>query len=157
MIVCSFEDHGRASLRHVTVTGIVLNQKRQIILVKRAKHLINPGKYALPGGFLDRDETTTKCILRETLEETGYTARIVSLFRINDNPNRPKEDRQNVDFVYILDSLDKKQKEDTESTDVSWFDLNAIPDEENMAFDHRETIVLYQKYLKSPFSLPYIG
>lgn len=73
MINCQFENGNKASLRHVTVDSIVLNENRDsILLVKRAPHLSNPNKYALPGGFLGRDENTETAAKREVLEETGY-------------------------------------------------------------------------------------
>lgn len=73
MINCQFENGNKASLRHVTVDSIVLNENRDsILLVKRASHLSNPNKYALPGGFLGRDENTETAAKREVLEETGY-------------------------------------------------------------------------------------
>src|SRR3989344_968422 len=104
MISCQFENGNKASLRHVTVDSIILNEGRDsILLVKRAPHLSNPNKYALPGGFLGRDETAENAAQREALEETGYQTKVIGLFRINDNPNRPKEDRQNVDFVYLFE------------------------------------------------------
>jgi len=91
MIKCRFENGNKASLRHVTVGVILLNEShKKILLVKRAAFLTNPGKYAVPGGFLDRDETSKEGALREVKEETGYEARIINLFRVNDDPNRPK-------------------------------------------------------------------
>ena len=158
MINCTFEDGGKATLRHVTVGAIVLNrEKNKILLGKRAPHLTNGGKYNLIGGFLDRNETTSQVVLREVLEETGYRAKIISLFRINDSPNRSKEDRQNVDFAFIVEAQNKVGEMDDESTEVKWFNLNDLPREEEFAFDHFETINLYKDCVKSPRPLPIIG
>src|SRR3972149_4724601 len=155
MINCTFEDGGKATLRHVTVGAIVLNrEKNKILLGKRAPRLTNGGKYNLIGGFLDRNETTSQVVLREVLEETGYRAKIISLFRINDSPNRSKEDRQNVDFAFIVEAQNKVGEMDDESSEVKWFDLNDLPREEEFAFDHFETINLYKDYVKSPRPLP---
>lgn len=158
MINCTFEDGGKASLRHVTVGAIVLNRERnKILLGKRAPHLLNGGKYNLIGGYLDRNETTSQVVLREVLEETGYNARIIVLFRINDSPNRPREDRQNVDFAFIVEALDKVGEMDNESTEVKWFDLESLPDPDEFAFDHYETVQLYKDYVKTKRPLPIIG
>ncbi len=64
----------------------------------------NGGKFTIPGGFLDRNENIEQGTLRELKEETGYEGKIICLFHINDNPTRPKEDRQNVDFIYMSSS-----------------------------------------------------
>jgi 8-oxo-dGTP diphosphatase len=157
MISCTFENKTRAFLRHVTVDALAL-QDEKLLLVKRAENLtLEAGKYALPGGFLDRDETAAEGVLRELLEETGYQGRAASLFRVNSDPHRRGEDRQNVSFVYLVKVGDQTAKPDWEVQSVSWFDLNELPPPEKIAFDHRETINLYLKYLKSPFPLPLLS
>lgn len=139
MITCEYENNTKASLRHVTVDAIII-QNKNILLIKRAAHLINPNKYALPGGFLDRDETTEEGIKREIKEETGFDALEVKLFKVIDKPNRKGEDRQNVDFVFIVKVGEKVSESDSEIKEVVWFDLNNLPGEEEFAFDHFETI-----------------
>lgn len=156
MINCTFEDGGKASLRHVTVGAIAVNDKNQVLLVKRAPHIHNGNKYSIPGGFLDRDETTAQGTLRELLEETGLGGKIKFLFRINDT-KRPKEDRQNVDVIYIVEVTSEEIKHDHEVSKVEWFGLKNLPSEEEFAFDHRDSIVRYFEYLKKPFTLPIIG
>ncbi len=100
MINCTFENGIKASLRHVVVDAIIVN-KDKILLIKRAAHLINGGKWAIPGGFLDRDETCEQAVLRELKEETGLTAKEIKLFKIIDDPKRKNEERQNVAFDHF--------------------------------------------------------
>src|SRR3569832_1131425 len=100
MIKCTFENSTTASLRHITTGVIIVNDQNEVLLVKRAEHLTRGGKYTIPGGFLDRDETVEEGALRELKEETGYNGEIVKLFHVNSNPNRPQEDRQNVDIIF---------------------------------------------------------
>lgn len=156
MITCCFENNKKVFLRHVTVDAIVVRNNK-ILLVKRAPQLISGNKYALPGGFLDRDETTSEAVLRELLEETGFKGRIISLFRINDNPTRAGEDRQNVDFVFLVKTIKKVSKPDHEIKETYWFNLAKLPDKNQFAFDHHENIKLYLSYKKKPFNLPIIG
>jgi 8-oxo-dGTP diphosphatase len=157
MINCIFEDGNKASLRHVTVNSIVVNEKNEVLLVKRSPHLTNGNKYGLPGGFLDRDETTEEAALRELREETGYTGKIVKLFQIVDNPNRPKEDRQNVDFRYIVELVGGEKTENDEVSRIEWISLDDLPKEEDRAFDHIESLDLYKKYITKSFELPVIN
>ena len=157
MIICTFEDKGAGQLRHVTTGAIIVNQERnKILLAKRSSKILNGGKYCLPGGFLSRNETTVQCVLREVKEETGYQGKIISLFRINSNPVRPQEDRQNVDFAYIVEAQEKSDNHDWENTEIKWFNISNLPKPEEFAFDHFETIELYIKYLKQPFTLPIV-
>lgn len=153
MITCFFENKHKTSLRHVTV-GAIMVKDNKILLVKRAANLINPNKYALPGGFLDRDENSAQGILREVKEETGWQGKIICLFRINDSPKRPQEDRQNVDFIFLVEPIKKVGKPDWEIKETFWFDLDKLPDKKDFAFDHLENIELYKKYLNKKFPLP---
>ena len=156
MITCEFENGGKASLRHVTVDTITFNEKGEILLVKRAPNLLRGGKYDLPGGFMDHDENMQETALRELFEETGINGEIQFLLRINDKPRR-KEDRQNVNVIYVVRAIGGIIKLDSESTEANWFSQKNLPGEEEFAFDHRDSILLYFKYLKEPFKLPIIG
>ncbi|KKQ24377.1 MAG: Hydrolase, NUDIX family [Candidatus Roizmanbacteria bacterium GW2011_GWC2_37_13] len=154
MINCTFENGNKALLRHITIGAIVINkEKTKILLGKRSMKISNGGKYNLLGGFLGRDETTEQAVLREIKEESGYSGKIISLFRVNDSPYRAQEDRQNVDFAFIVEAQETIGKEDWESTEIKWFDLNNLPAKEQFAFDHRETIDLFLKFLNTPFPL----
>lgn len=66
MITCTFENGNRASLRHVVLHAVV-ERDGALLLVKRAPHVSEAGKWGLPGGFLDRDETLAAGALRELL------------------------------------------------------------------------------------------
>lgn len=156
MITCTFEDGIETSLRHVVVHMIV-EKDGALLLVKRAPKLLEGGKWSLPSGFLDRDETAIACALRELREETGWVGEEVSLFRINTNPNRPHEDRQNVSFDFIVRPLRQAGEADWESTEVTWFPLKSLPPLDSLAFDHGISIELYLKYRKRPFSLPILS
>jgi 8-oxo-dGTP diphosphatase len=153
MITCTFEKGHKASLRHI-VTHAIVEKSGCLLLVKRSPDIIEPGKWALPGGFLDRDETLEAGVLRELREETGWDGVVVSLFRINSNPNRPREDRQNVAFEYIIKPLREIGKSDKESTQVEWIPMEKLPPLDQMAFDHGKTIQLYLRYRETAFPLP---
>jgi 8-oxo-dGTP diphosphatase len=157
MIQCVFENGAKTSLRHVTVGALVINNKKQILVGKRAKHLSNGGKYGLPSGFMDRDETTAETAIRELKEETGLDGEIVSLFQIIDMPNRPKEDRQNVHFNYIVEMTGGNFVENSEVEETRWIGKDELPSEDEFAFDHRRFIEKYFEYLEKPFDLPLIG
>jgi len=159
MITCTFEDGGKASLRHVVVGAIVVNQARDQILLERRSSTMGSGAnlITIPGGFLDRGESTSEGVLRELKEETGYLGKIVALFRIKDNPNRRNEDRQNIDFVYLIEVGEKVGEPDQETAEVKWYSLNDLPPENDWAFDHLFDVELYKQYLQKPFPLPYLG
>ncbi|HUD04939.1 MAG TPA: NUDIX hydrolase [Patescibacteria group bacterium] len=157
MIKCTLESGRETSFRHVTADVIVLNEKNEILLVKRAKNLTNGGKYVLPGGFVDRDETVREAGVREVLEETGYAVEPFLLLRVADNPDRPQEDRQNIAFIYVAKLKGGGKNLNDEVSEISWFGLDSIPDENQFGFDHYGNIQLYLKYVKDKFALPIFG
>lgn len=153
MINCTFENGGKGSLRHVVVDMLVI-KNNQILLVKRAPQLTGGNKYALIGGFMEQGETSRQAAIREIMEESGYKAKIISLFRIVDSPNRRGEDRQNVSLVFLVEPLEKVGTPDKEVKDLKWFDLDKLPSQEEFAFDHLDNIKLYLQHLKTSFPLP---
>ncbi len=51
------------------VGALIVNQSGELLLVRRAREP-GKGKWGLPGGFVDRDETMEEALARETMEET---------------------------------------------------------------------------------------
>ena len=144
MIKCTLENGDKVFLRHAVVDAIIIDNNK-ILLVKRAKKSYEfPGKQALPGGYIDLNETATQAVLREVLEETGYKAKIVKFLKYIDNPKRTE--RQTISFLFLLKPLQKVSKPDNEITEIHWFPLDQLPEEKDFAFDHFEIL---ESYLKS--------
>jgi 8-oxo-dGTP diphosphatase len=152
MITCAFENGGRAPLRHVAVHAIV-EKDDSLLLVKRAPHLSEGGKWGLPGGFLDRDETLADGVLRELREETGWEGRVVNLMRINSRPDRPREDRQNIAFDFIIEPLEKRGQPDAESSDVQWIPFARVLSLD-LAFDHMDSVRAYLDARRHAVAMP---
>lgn len=154
MITCAFENGNMASLRHVVVHAIV-EMDGKILLIKRSRSLsLEGGKWALPGGFVDRDETAGEAAVRELREESGWEGEVVSIFRVNTNPNRPHEDRQNIAMDFLIKPLQKAGNMDHETTHVEWVSLDSLPSLDVFAFDHGESIGYYLQYRAKKFPLP---
>ena len=147
MITCAFEDGGTATLRHVTVGGIIIKDGR-VLLGKRGtrngKKMLESGKWGLLGGFMERDETLEQALAREVKEESGYEIENLKLLRVNSNPDRPAEDRQNVDVIFVVDAKEKHGQSDEEVTHLQWFSLNDLPPKEMIAFDHADSLEMYK-------------
>jgi ADP-ribose pyrophosphatase YjhB (NUDIX family) len=155
MISCAFENGNKANLRHVVVHAIV-EMDGKLLLVKRTGNLLESGKWSLPSGYLDRDETAAEGVMRELLEETGWESEVISLFRVNSRPDRPHEDRQNVSLDFILKPLKKTGTPDGENSKIEWIPIDQLLPFSEFAFDHGESIKQYLAYRKEKFSLPLI-
>ncbi len=148
MLHCTFENGNIASLRHVTVDALLV-QDRKLLLVKRSPKLSEGGKWALVGGYVERNETVKKAIAREVMEETGYQAQQLKLFTIRDQPDRTGEDRQNISFIFTGTVGQKLANADWEIDAVQWFNLDELPAANTIAFDHGVIIELYKKSQQS--------
>ena len=162
MIICTFENGNIASpgLRHITVPVIVIKDN-QVLLglrgTKNGKPILESGKWGLLGGFFDRDETLVDAARREVMEESGWTIKDPYLFVINDSSDRPMEDRQNVDLIYVAEAAEQVASHDEEVKELKWFDLNDLPPDNEIAFDHALALKLYKKHLSTPLNLPIFG
>ena len=152
MVICKFENGGEAKLRHV-VTHAIVEKDGAILLVKRAPGLLEAGKWGLPAGYMELNETAAESVLRELYEETGWEGTVSTFFRIVSTPNRPNEDRQNVSLEFIVTPTKKTGTPDHESTDVQWIPIDKLRPNE-FAFDHGESIQLYLKWKEKKFQLP---
>lgn len=150
MLTCLFENGGRATLRHAVVHAIV-ERDDALLLVQRAQHLSQGGTWGLPGGFLDRGETLADGVLRELYEETGWTGRVIGLLRINSNPHRPRENRQNIAFDFVVEPLAQTGRPDAESSAIAWVPIDRLPPLDTLSFDHGDTV---SEYLRVRGALP---
>lgn len=133
---------GRYQSRSVTVDAIVTNEQGQILLIKR-KNRPYQDHWALPGGYLDQNETTLNAALRELKEETGLSADSAELLGFYDNPNR--DPKQNVSFVYLVSQFAGIPKAGDDAKEARFFGLSSLPI--NVAFDHRSIIADFSQKL----------
>jgi len=158
MIQCTFEDGVKVNLRHATADVIVIKDEK-ILLVKRSDKLVEGGKWGLTGGYMDRDETIAEAGAREVLEESGWTVKNMRLLTIRDDPNRRGDPagRQNIDFGFVAEGVEKVGEPDWETSEVRWFPLDDLPPREQIAFDHADIIDLYKRSVSENLSLPILA
>ncbi len=127
-------EHPRPSVT-VDVAIIRPNGKEyQILLIQRAQAPYK-GKYALPGGFLNMDESLEEAAQRELFEETGVENLELTQIQTFSDPGRDPRGRViSTCFGYVLDVGDKIQiKPGDDAANAEWFELNDLP---ILAFDH---------------------
>jgi 8-oxo-dGTP diphosphatase len=138
-------DDKHASAR-VTVDAVILHydSKRQmlrLLLIERS----NPpyqNSWALPGGFLDEDDSTlTVATRRELLEETGMDIAPERFFTCGSFGDLGRDPRgRTVTGAYVAlvtESEATSVKAGSDARSVSFFDLNDLP---ALAFDHGDII-----------------
>jgi 8-oxo-dGTP pyrophosphatase MutT (NUDIX family) len=121
------------------VTGVVVNAKREVLLV-RTVH----GNWWMPvGGCVEPGEEPADCIVREILEETGLRAEIDRLTSVDALGAVTYTNGDRVSFVtttFLCRPTDESQiprVADEESTEVRYFPVDALPE---MRPQHRHRI-----------------
>lgn len=105
--------------------------KLRVLLVQRG---IEPykGRWAMPGGFMQMDESAEEGALRELKEETGLQGAYIKQFHAFTEPNRdPRERVITIAFFALVKMQEVKGADD--AADARWFSLDAVP---SLAFDH---------------------
>lgn len=104
------------------VGGIVVNEKQEVLFVRRAK---DPGKglWGLPGGFVDRGETAEQAVVREVREEIGL--QVLDTSYLCSFPNRyvyQGAESAVLDLFYAcrVETLDRIALMDGELDDYLW-------------------------------------
>jgi len=164
--------------RSVAVVGVVFAMPLvggiQVLVTKRSMKMMDEkGKFGVPCGYLDYDETTHDAMIREVYEETSLYLPEYKDYIIFDNNkipfaihDRPTDNRQNVSllFVTVLDfhenmekfPIDVEKYHDHESELVKWMPLwdfyNKFDVEYEWAFKHNETIKDAIKFFNSNFN-----
>jgi 8-oxo-dGTP diphosphatase len=134
----------------VTADSVVITNEAEpkVLLIERGADPYK-GCWAFPGGFLNMDETTEQCAVRELEEETGM--KILGLQQIGAYSKVDRDPRGRtitVAYLAVVDSpcevigLDDAAK-------AQWFPLDALP---KLAFDHdeimRDAINVYGNIMK---------
>jgi 8-oxo-dGTP diphosphatase len=124
----------------VTVDAVVFrnnNGVREVLLIQR-KHYPFEGMWALPGGFVDMEETCEEAIVRELHEETSLKVKTLKQLHTFSTPGRDPRGRTiSVTFYGKADYENSAVKGGDDASDARWFPLDSIP---ALAFDHHEAV-----------------
>lgn len=107
--------------------AIVINNKKQLLLVKRA---IEPmkGYWAFPGGFSDYGEQPEDAAAREVFEETGWRISIENLLGVYlDSFPGDKHSEHRWVTSYIASPIEHVEVVDPENERYEWFKLDELP------------------------------
>lgn len=155
------EGVGRFVYRHprpaLTVDCVVFAfeaRELSVLLVRRA---LPPfaGAWALPGGFVQMDETLEQAARRELAEETSLTDVYLEELRSFSRVDRdPRERVVSVAFVALLRGRSSAVHEGTDAADARWFGLAELP---TLAFDHAEILAVARERLRQRLRTRPIG
>jgi 8-oxo-dGTP diphosphatase len=110
---------------------------RRVVLIKR-KNPPHEGMLALPGGFLDPDETIEQCCIREAKEETSLDVAIVRIVGVYSDPKRDPRGRT-VTVTYLCNRVGGEVKGSDDASSAAWYDVKSLK-HTVLAFDHTKML-----------------
>lgn len=117
----------------VPTVDIIIRYMNGIILIKRKNP---PSGWAIPGGFVDYNETLETAAVREAKEETGLEVRLIRQFHSYSDPKRDPR-QHTISTVFIAEASGKAEAGD-DAAEIGVFKKDNLPD--NIAFDHNEIL-----------------
>ena len=119
------------------VAVLRLEELPEILLIQR-KDPPFKDLWALPGGFMEMEETLEETARRELMEETGIRADELIRFDTYDRPGRDPRGRTITQvFVMIWTAALGMPVAGSDAAGLQWFRLDKLP---VLAFDHQQII-----------------
>lgn len=129
----------------VDIAIVTRDDKPQVLLIRR-KHGPFADCWALPGGFVDMDESLEAAARRELIEETGVeAASLIQIGAFGDPQRDPRGRTISVVYLARVDPGEVQPQAADDAAEVGWFSLTRPP---KLAFDHKEILAHVRKRLK---------
>ena len=131
-----------------------LDENLKVLLIERG---LDPfkGSWALPGGFVEIDESLDEAARRELEEETSLKNIFLEQLYTFSDPERDPRDRVISAAHYALVRLsDHRLQAATDAKDARWFDVQQLPP---LAFDHAKILQMAKERLQGKVRYQPIG
>jgi ADP-ribose pyrophosphatase YjhB (NUDIX family) len=117
------EDKGYATPK-VDVRGAAFVDGR-VLLVRE----ISDGKWTLPGGWADVNQSAAECVVREIAEESGFEARTLKLAAVRDyqKSGHPRHVDSIYKMFFICEITGGAARASDETSEVAFFPRDALP------------------------------
>ena len=105
--------------------GAIFRDDRVLLVRERAD-----GKWTLPGGWADVNDTPSAAVLKEIEQESGFTARILKLAAVYDRNkhNHPPSLFHSWKVFFICEITGGEARTSYETTAVEFFPLDGLPE-----------------------------
>ncbi len=139
-------DYARPAVTTDIAVFTIQDQRLAVLLIQRGGEPF-AGHWALPGGFVEADETLEACALRELAEETGIQGVWLEQLYTFGNPERDPRDRViSVAYFALVPMASLNPRAGSDAQDARWFFIDDLPE---LAFDHRDILDLAQHRLRA--------
>lgn len=115
------------------VVFTILNRDLKILLIKR-KNSPFRGMFALPGGFIEKDENLDQAVARELYEETNVKNIFLKQLKAYGEVKRDPRGRiVSIAFMALIDAEKIRLKSRMDAERAQWVSVYELPE---LAFDH---------------------
>ena len=147
---------GKQTVRYrnpVPTVDIIIQVKEKIVLIERKNP---PHGWALPGGFVQMDESLEEAALRELKEETGLGEAYLEQLYTYGDPQRDPRGRVITVAYFALIPTDAplQAASGSDARDVAWFPVDRLPP---LAFDHDQIVAYALRRLRYKLEYSAVG
>ena len=147
-------DYPRAALTVDCVVFGLDEDDLKVLLIQRDNEPF-AGQWALPGGFVETDETLETAAMRELVEETGLeNVYLEQLYTFGEVDRDPRERVVSVAYYALVKLSEHRVQAATDAREAAWFSIDETP---RLAFDHQEILRTAHERLRGKVRYQPIG
>lgn len=127
---------------------VIIVRDCQILLIKRKKDPFK-NELAIPGGFINENETIEQAAAREMMEETTLPVNLIEILGVYSDPKRDPR-KHIITTVFVGEIIGDKNLNPIAADDASeaiWISIESIK-EFSFAFDHKKILNDFEKWMK---------
>ena len=130
-------DYPRPSVTVDLVIFTIAEDDLKVLLIRRGQEPFK-GRWALPGGFVEIDESLEEAAARELKEEVGVTnVYLEQLYTFGDTKRDPRGRVISVSYFALVDAERQRIVAASDAADAKWRSVFAPPE---LAFDHAKIL-----------------
>jgi len=122
---------GKEKILITAARAVVFDRKGRLLLIRRRDN----GRWAMPAGAMELDESIYDCLVREVREETGLVVQMATLYTVWSDPVKTSivthfgDPYQIIVFVFHVDDWSGELVTQTDETvDAGFFPLDHLPE-----------------------------
>jgi len=111
----------------VGVRGAVFGEDGRILLVRE---VADSGRWSLPGGWAEVNQSPSESVVREVLEESGFAVSVRKLAAVYDrsrNPHLPPRPFHIYKLFFVCDIVGGEAQTSSETSEVAFFAEDEVP------------------------------